>query len=297
MRKDEILYREVDYDEDIGEVIRLINENLNLRHNRYLIDWKHIRNPFRKSKGMVATKMGEMVAVVFYIEYSFFRPDGEKLKIGRPVEGCVIKRERGQRIFKTIMKKAIKPFLRDYDLFFANPNQYSYPEFLKMGWKQKFGYYHYIGLINPFKSKKGRLKETDFSDIDLEIKHSHNYFISAVDLKFIKWRYEGEEYKIKEFLLNGHVSYIIYRIVKTKGIKSVVLCDFAGFQDHITHALTQVCKRESIYVVYYLRNKFTRNLEFLFDKKHKEAVIVYLENNSKLNDDLVFSLGDLEGKI
>lgn len=292
-----IEFRKLNFETDTDEVVRMINENLNLRHNRYMIEWKHLRNPFRKSQGIVATKEDKIVGVVIYIEYSFKKPDGSFMKIGRPVEGCVDREVRGQRIFKALMAKSIEPYLGDYDLFFANPNHNSYPEFLKIGWNELKGFHYYVGLSNPMKKSQGKLSDVDFSTAQKQIDHSHNFYISAVDLKFIAWRYEGEEYHLKQFQHDGKNSYIIYRKVKVRGISCIVLCDFSGCQPHISEAIHSVCKSEKIFLVYYLKNRFTENLQFVWEKKYKPAVITYLNNNAELTDEFVLSLGDLEGKI
>lgn len=292
-----VKYRKLNFETDTDEVVRMINENLNLRHNRYMIEWKHLRNPFRKSKGIVATKEEKIVGVVIYIEYSFQKPDGSFMKIGRPVEGCVDRAERGQRIFKALMAKSIEPYLEDYDLFFANPNHNSYPEFLKIGWSELKGFHYYVGLSNPLKKSGGKLSDVDFSAAEKKIDHSHNFYISAVDLNFIAWRYEGDEYHIKQFQLDEKNSYIIYRKVKVKGLSCIVLCDFSGYQPHISEAINSLCKAERIFVVYYLKNRFAENLNFVWEKRYKPAVITYLNNNAELTDELVLSLGDLEGKI
>ena len=294
-----INYRELNYDQDIDEVIQLINANLNLRHNRELMLWKHLKNPFGKSVGAVATKNNKIIAIVFYMPYNFENKEGKIIKGLRPVDGCTSKKERGQGVFKKLMIYCLKLWKEDYIFLFANPNKYSYPEFLKLGWKPVNNRYSYkIGVILPLiSSRKYSLIDYTFTEKSIEKFNLCNSIVSGNNKNFIEWRFKDSIYKIKKITRNGEFNFIIYRIKKIKKINCIVLCDFIGDTAYINDAVKQISWLEKIFLIYYLSNKLTDNLDFLFTKNQRETVITFLDKRNIMEKDIIFSLADLEGRI
>jgi hypothetical protein len=292
-------FRDLDYSKDVKEVVSLIKENLQPEYTEEFLLWKHVNNPFGKSISMVAIEDDKIVGIVFYMRYNLNRRDGSSIKCIRPFDACTDQNLRGNGIFKKLMVECLNKYSSDYELLLANPNANSYSEFIKLGWKEPNHEYHYkIGIVSPFFSRKtGQLKNIDFKGSSELILNNQNYAVVGNNLRFVKWRYKADIYKIKEFLRSDSKNYIIYRIDTLKGLKCIVLCDFYGDEKVIDEVIKQVCKLEGLYLVYYLSNKFTNNIHFLYRIRHKKAIIVYKENNFQLPLDLVISLGDLEGRL
>ncbi len=292
-------FRDLDYSKDVEEVVALIKENLQPEYSEEFLLWKHVNNPFGKSISMVAIEDDKIVGVVFYMRYNFNRRDGSSIKCIRPFDACTDHKLRGKGIFKKLMVECLNKYSNDYELLLANPNSNSYSEFIKLGWKESnHEYYYKIGIVSPFySSKTGKLKNIDFKGSLELILNNQNYAVVGNNLQFVKWRYKADVYKMKEFSKSDCKSYIIYRIDTLKGLKCIILCDFYGDVAVINDVIKQVCKLERLYFVYYLSNKITDNIHFLYSIKHRKAIIVYKENNFQMKKDLVISLGDLEGRL
>ena len=63
--------------------------------------------------------------------YNLFSIKCKLIKGARPVDGCTDKNYRGKGIFKKLMNYCLNEYHYEYDFLFANPNKFSYPEFMK----------------------------------------------------------------------------------------------------------------------------------------------------------------------
>lgn len=290
-------YRLIDFDKDRDEVILLINENLTPRNNKEFFQWKHLDNPNGSSTGAVATVNEKIVAVVFYLPYNFIN-NGNVVKAARPVEGCTAKNFRGRRIFKNLMKFCLESYNKDYKFLFANPNKFSHPEFLKMGWNEVSGYEYRLGIIIPWKKQDDLIFcPTSKEKYSNNIRVLHDDYTSAGSTEFINWRYANKRYTVKEFLIGERKNFLIYRISKIKNIKCIILCDFCGDENYINAAVKKACRMEGTWFVYFLNNKTTSKINFVITKRHRKAVITYTEKEPNIIQKIRFSLGDLEGTV
>lgn len=284
-------FRRFDYNKDSVEVVALINANLNPGYKKELLFWKHYENPLGTSTGAVAVISTKIVAVVFYMPYNLFSIHCESIKGARPVDGCTDKNYRGKGIFKKLMNYCLNEFHYKYDFLFANPNKFSYPEFMKMGWDERSGYQYMIGFVNPFFKKK-RMMELDPEDLtNKESKYSLHYD----DVKFLKWRFKNPRYIFKIFYVDNEIIHIVYRIQKVKNFKTLILCTFLGHKSKINICLQEICRKERIYLVYFLNSEITGELNFIWKRKIKNSVIVFKENIPGALSDADFSLTDMEG--
>ncbi|MFD1096336.1 GNAT family N-acetyltransferase [Salegentibacter chungangensis] len=294
-------FRPIDYAKDIDEVVSLIQKYLQPAYSKEFLIWKHLENPFGTSYSMVATFKGEIVGVLFYMRYDFYNKNGDCVKCIRPFDACTSPEMRGKGIFKKLMVACLEKYKNDYQILLANPNANSYPEFLKLGWKEPPGhnYVYKFGILNPsLKGNKGLFKDLQPDENSGQILDSGSKFLVGNSLKFIQWRYKDPIYKIKKLLSGGSVvAIIVYRIDRIKGIKTIVLCDYYGESKLIQAALQYILRKEGTVFIYFLLNSFTENIKPLAASTHKKALIVFKENNYKLNEDIVISLGDLEGRL
>jgi len=292
-------FRDLDYSKDVEEVVALIKENLQPEFTKDVLIWKHLNNPFGRSASIIAIEYGKIVAVVFYMRYNFKNKNGKKIRCIRPFDGCTDKNQRGKGIFKKIMNLCLDKYKDDYDFLLANPNSFSYPEFLKLGWVEPAQQNSYnIGLISPFgASNHKELKNLDNELVNEEILCYQDYFLVGNTLKFIKWRYQDEAYTVKQFSKNNRTNYIVYRKEKRKKINTIILCDFYGDDAMINEVIFNVCKTEKIFLIYFLDNNINKKINFIFKRNHKKALVVLKLNNFTIPDNLVVSLGDMEGRL
>nr|WP_198012039.1 GNAT family N-acetyltransferase [Gillisia sp. CAL575] len=276
----------------------LINDNLDPLYTKELILWKHLHNPFGKSIAMVAVIDAKIVGVVFYMRYNFENNKGKIVKTIRPLDVCTASSQRGKGIFKILLQKCLET-AKDYDLLFSTPNKNSYPEFIKLGWSAlKDQYYFKVGIISPLNFGRSlKLSEVDLSINVSRSQNNHNYLVTANSLEFIKWRYKDSDYNIKQFIIDGSMNMIVYRVEKLKGIKTIILCDYMGDETIINEAVKSISRLENIFVLYCLNNSITKNIKFIWSKKQGDAIMIYKENNCNFNDNISISLGDIEARL
>ena len=249
---------------------------------------------------MVAISQEEIVGVVFYMRYNFYNKEGEMIKCIRPFDACTSPKMRGKGIFKKLMTKGLERYKNDYQVLLANPNSNSHPEFLKLGWKEPIHNYVYkFGMLLPLKLKQGESlinlpKSEDSSAI---ISTSHLFQIGN-SLEFIQWRYQDPDYqKVKYKTSDQNILYLVYRMDKIKGLKTLVLCDSYGNAEILQDALKRILAKEKTPFVYFLENQINKEISSLFSLKHRKALIVFKGNDFHIPDNLIISLGDLEGKL
>lgn len=286
-----MLYRDLDFKKDLDEIVSLINMNLDPLYTKELILWKHLNNPFGRSIAMVAIEDEKIVGVVFYMRYNFLDSTGKLIKSIRPLDVCTDKSQRGKGIFKILLQKCLEN-ATDFEILFSTPNQKSYPEFIKLGWQPlRREYFFCVAILVYNRYNKLNLK---LFNIDKSI--TEEFIISKDILEFIKWRYD-QDYHVKYFTSDRRTNFIIYRISKLKKVKCIVLCDYIGDENQLNVALNAVCKIERISIVYFLNNNVSKKINFLITKKLNKAIIIYKENSFKLDNPLLITLSDIEGRL
>lgn len=300
----EIMFREIDFEKDATAVVTLINENLKSGFTDDILKWKHLYGAFGPSHNVLAVDGEKIVAVVFAMRYNYLNGNGELIKGIRTFDGCTDPAYRGMGIFKKLMKACVDKFSMDYQFLMANPNEASYPEHIKLGYVvPEFNYYYKFGIVNPFGSNLNERIE-DFkkippekNDYPEEVISEGEQFITGNSLKFLNWRYQPENYIIKKITINNTDSYIAYRRIKKKGINLIVLCDYYGNKKKLARVVRSICKLERTYFLYYLDNALNSKLNLFVSRKDKHAVIVFKLNDFNLPNNLMVSLGDLEGRL
>ena len=292
-------YRDLDYHNDLDEVVQLINNNLDPYCDRDSLLWKHCENPLGKSFSMVATDASRIVGVVFFIHYHFKSRDGNLTKCLRPVDVCTNVEYRGKGIFKNLVVKSLQKYKNHYDVSFANANQNSYPAFTKMKWKElEHSYSFNIGIFSPFVLlKKNKLNDFDFNESSNGVLNYQDFRVVGNSIQFIKWRYKNNVYKIREFQTNDGKNYVVYRVEKVKNVSCIILCDYYGDANLVEEVVKQVCGLEKLFIVYYVNNEINKTINFVYKRKVKEVLILYTGDEDLLKSKTVLSLGDLEARI
>jgi hypothetical protein len=290
-------FRDLDYNRDVEEVVQLIQKNLQPKFSRDTLIWKHMNGYFGRSQAKVAVEEGKIVGVVFSMRYNFRNNNGLIIQGIRTFDGCTDKNQRGKGVFKKLMQMNLDSYRDDYELLMANPNKASFPEHIKLGYEEPSrNYYYKIGVFNPLhKSKQILISYTAEKSFKKHILSVQDYFLVGNTEEFVHWRYQDKAYTIKAYLINEELNYIIYRLEKIKGIRTIILCDFYGNENAINEVLGAICKIEKTYLVYYLDNHINDKIKFIVSKKHRKALIVFKYNNFTSPDNMLISLGDLEG--
>ncbi len=287
-------FREINYREDVDEIINLLNANFETNHTKEAFLWKHFDNPFGQSYGLLAVDNRKIVALRMFMRWEFYC-NNKIIKAIRPVDTCTDHDYRGKGLFKKITLQGLENIKDEYDLIFNTPNDNSKPGYLKMGWKEIHGKFNYkIGVLNLFK------KTQDYKNIlpgEIEFQkdwQQEKTCSTSITDEYLKWRYSDSDYKIASFEEKGIV---VYKIIHLKGFKTLVLIDAFGDKTFFDRWLVSLCKKNNAKAVYFLDNSKNKNLKFLFTLNRNNQTVVSKDDQHHINEKISFSLGDLEGRL
>lgn len=290
-------YRDIDYQKDVSEIIQLLRTSLSENHTEEAFLWKHFHNPFGKSYGRLACDKGKIVGVRMFMFWEF-RNGQEIIKAIRPVDTITHPDYRGQGIFKKLTLEGLKECTGNYDLVFNTPNENSLPGYIKMGWERyRNDLNFFVAPVIPFtletiSCKRIPVKEIFIKERNFEIEAYH----TNRSTEFIHWRYENESYRAAKVEVRGRTLFIIYKIIKIKGINTLVINEIIGDKKFHSPAVKGLMLELKIYIIYYLKNALL-GLDFIISQKRQNSVVVYKEDSKNIISDLLFSAGDLEGRL
>jgi hypothetical protein len=287
-------FRNINYEKDVDEIIKLLNANFDTNHTKEAFLWKHFENPFGKSYGLLAVDNERIVGLRMFMRWEFLF-DKNIVKAIRPVDTCTDHDYRGQGLFKKITLQGLQNIREEYELVFNTPNSNSLPGYLKMGWKlieKKFNYK--VGLINFLRTGEN-FQHIRSQEIKFEKSWGEELSCQTnISLEYLVWRYKSAEYKIAEFEDKG---VIVYKLAKLKGIQSVVLLDSFGIQKGMKKKLTAICSKNDAKAIYFLDNEKNKNLSFLINFNRGSQAVVSKDDEFGISGKIAFSVGDLEGRI
>ncbi|WP_405016453.1 GNAT family N-acetyltransferase [Kitasatospora sp. NBC_00070] len=98
-------------------------------------DWKHRRNPFGASPGLVAvTPAGRIVGVRLFLRWEWQR-GGQVVRAVRPVDTATHPDFQGRGVFRRLTTQLLEQVTPEAELVFNTPNGNSLPGYLRMGWQ------------------------------------------------------------------------------------------------------------------------------------------------------------------
>lgn len=281
--------REIDYENDIDEIITLLNKSFSSFHNKDKFLWKHFENPFGISYGLLAIDNNAIVGLRMFMRWEF-REGAKILKSIRPVDTCTHPDYQGKGIFKRLTLTGLDNIKDEYDLIFNTPNENSRPGYIKMGWKESDKSHQYrLGIINLF-TKKYNFK--NISSNFLKSSANVDKFSTNSTNQYYQWRYSSDSYKIAEFDDGG---ILIYKCTYLKGFKTLLLFEIKGAKVNFSAYLSSVCLKNNIIFVYYLNSKINNNLGIGLSISRGSQIVVYKDDDRNIFDRINFNLGDLEG--
>lgn len=290
-------YREINYETDIYEITDLINNNLDPLISKDFLKWKHLKNPFGKSYGLVALYNGKIVGLRLFMFWQFINSNEEIIRAIRPVDTVTAKEFRGKGLFKKLTLKGLKDCSDRYDLIFNTPNLNSFPGYVKMGWVKIENSPHFkLGILNVF-IKQGRIQEIEVGNLLLNPYYNFSSVLSTHKSKdFLFWRYSSKNYKAVIWE-DDYSSFVIYNIIRVKYLRCIIVYEIFGKKSVLNKLLHSLGKKLDIYIIYYLNTQEFECIKFLKTFKRQQPVIVVKKNKNVEVVKINFSLGDLEGKL
>ncbi|MFD9124116.1 GNAT family N-acetyltransferase [Kitasatospora sp. NPDC059571] len=99
-------------------------------------EWKHRRNPFGHSPGLVAEDAsGRLAGVRLFLRWQW-RSGGRAIEAVRPVDTATHPDFQGRGIFRDLTLRLLEEVSGNAELVFNTPNGNSLPGYLKMGWRE-----------------------------------------------------------------------------------------------------------------------------------------------------------------
>lgn len=291
-------YSEFSYDQHLSQVVDLLNRNLDERITKNFFKWKHLENPFGESRGVIAIKNGSIIGVKMLMRWEFIQ-SGTVAKALRPVDTTVEENQRGKGVFREMSKKLKQDYSGKIDIVFNTPNANSLIPNLKSGWcKLETNLHFNVGIALP-KRTKIEINEVIKTEVVLEpYINKTKYYLTNISEAYLLWRYRDKEYRCMEIKKNNRKAYVYFKLRKKGSIKMLIICQIVGDTNYCAEYINALCFKLKCFVVYYLDNPFLEELGLLVKIKRKPADILYYEiGEHKLNNNLIFSLGDVEGKL
>ena len=292
-----MLYREIDYSKDIQEIVNLLLTSLSNKNSREHFIWKHIENPFGKSYGLLACENDKIIGVRMFMFWKFEK-GGEIIRALRPVDTITHPDYRGKGIFKKLTLDGLRNCSGKYDLIFNTPNKKSLPGYLKMGWeKHKDKLQYKLGIIFPlFSSSKLEIEKVTSKDLTMNLVMPSQHWTTYLTDDYLQWRYAAPVYEKVLFKCEETSGYVVYRLKKVKGIKILVLLDYRGEKYCINSVIRGLATKNKTIFVYYLSNDSMNSFNPLSFKR-QQSIVVYKEDQRDISSELLFSTGDLEGRL
>lgn len=286
--------RKIDFEQDIQKIIRLLNDNYPTVHTEEAFLWKHAKNPFGKSHGLVIPEGDQIIGLKIFMWWEFLC-DGKKIKCLRPVDAVVDKHFRRKGLWTKLTKQGLVDLEDEYDLIIAAPNENSTPGNKKMGWKGWKDFKYKAGLVN-FLGNSEEYKDIVSKEIVFDQSWLQSYPCQTnLSKDFLEWRYlNSERYKIAQF---QDENLIIYRLQKLKGLNTLILMDMFGDEKKFSKQVRSICLKNNVKIVYYLNNQKSRNLKFLFSLERRSQTVLNKDDRYGIVDKIEFSEGDLEAKL
>jgi GNAT superfamily N-acetyltransferase len=127
--------------DDHPDVVRLLGETMaggpTGERTADFFTWKHYRNPFGPSLGLLATVDGRLAGVRLFMRWAF-EAGGRRIDAVRAVDTATHPDFQGKGIFRTLTLGLLGEIdaAGAADLVFNTPNGNSRPGYLKMGWSE-----------------------------------------------------------------------------------------------------------------------------------------------------------------
>ncbi len=244
------------------EVIALLTMSLGHASTEKTIEywnWKHIQNPFGKSKVLLGVDNSLITGVRAFMKWQW-QKDQEIINTVRAVDTATLPTHQGKGIFKQLTLEAVSQCKIEGDAFvFNTPNAVSKKGYLKMGWSDEgrlpvyFGLgsiiprLHSHGVINELlekfsiESQLGKIKAT------WNFPSSKTYWHTAIEFNYLRWRYVDCPVVKYGAIIEPEKFGIIFRLKKMKAFIELRICEIwimpgTDAQKDASEAIKKICK-------------------------------------------------------
>ncbi|MCY2686963.1 hypothetical protein [Salinimicrobium sp. TH3] len=289
--------REINYNQDLDQIVNLIRNNLASNYTIRFFKRKHLDNPFGPSYGLVALNEEKVIGVRMAMKWEFLNLENEEiLKSLRMVDTAVDHKFRKRGIFNSLNSKFLESIGKNYRCIFNTPNKSSIPGNLKMGWQalDDIGYCK-IGIAN-FMSRSLKLSFIPLNEIRYKNHKSNSGFTTNFSDSFFSWRYSLSDYQVASF--NEEKSLIIiFKTIRLKGFKVLVVEEIFGDPIYFSKMINSLAKRLKIFLIFFLDSEHWKKIKFIGSVKRYKPTVLFRGENCPLSRHTRFSLGDLAGII
>ena len=285
--------RELNYETDLKQIETLFQKHHSERINEDLFVWKHMKNPFGKSFGLVAIDKDEIIAVCMFMQWEFISAN-KVIKAIRSNDSVTNEQYQGKGIFKDLSLKALEYYKESHEFYYGVPNKNSGPRQVKFGWKYKDNIDDLkLGIVSPFQKSINlsisSANQNDYSNLKASVDFSTNKTEA-----YFKWRYADSRYKFASF---GDGNFIVYEIKKWKALRMIMIYDIMGNADLFSTMIASLSKKIKIFLVYYSDNIDFKKVKFIKTFKRKKPPILIHNDHKNIQSLLQFSLGEIDSII
>lgn len=179
--------------EDTPAVLDLLKASFGDRGVRWtqeIWSWKHLRNPFGPSPGLLALAGGRPVALRVFLRWAFRRANAkEPIPAVRAVDTVTHPDWRGRGLFSRLTRELIRRVAENGARFvFNTPNSKSRPGYLRMGWQVAGRVPLLVRLRRPWRLPGRGLGNRQAAVPDLADVSPVGDLLAAPDMA---WRVEG----------------------------------------------------------------------------------------------------------
>lgn len=184
-------------DADLPEMIALLKRSLGeklIPKSEIFFIWKHEKNPFGKSKTLLAKEDGKIIGLRTFMHWNWVRGN-ETITAVRAVDTATDPAFQGKGIFRKLTMSAVQSCIDDgIDLVYNTPNPISMQGYLKMGWHTAGSMPLYAGLAHVLPAKfNAEIEQRVIEKYPVvplnDVPFSSDYFHTPLTKDFLNWRF------------------------------------------------------------------------------------------------------------
>ncbi|WP_162051937.1 GNAT family N-acetyltransferase [Pontibacter pamirensis] len=289
--------RAFELEKDLEGVLQLLSISLKNPKGEEWFRWKHLDNPFGKSRGYVAIDKERVAGIRLFMNWKLTY-EGKAVKALRPVDTATHPEHRLKGVFKQLTAFGLSDAnADDSHAIFNTPNNNSLPGLLKMGWQQLHKPIpHSYFLINHYRISLQVRQHNNFDSFLFAPAGNHKLVETDKTEEFYKWRYKDKKYEIVS-LVDDNSTFIVYQMLKVKGVKIIAVADFYGHLDVFPILLRSLAKKMNVFICHCTEYPTVFSTAGITKINRGSSFVVYKGPEAFREVPWKFSPGDLEAII
>lgn len=226
--------------QDVPEMVALlkqsIGETLTPKTEAYFL-WKHEKNPFGRSKTLVAIEDGKIVGLRAFMHWSWVSRQ-ESISAVRAVDTATDPAFQGKGIFKKLTMQVVEECKAEgIGMVFNSPNAISKQGYLKMGWSTvgRLPLYLRIGSLLPRAFSAENISRF-YNEFAVEpalkklagnwsLQNAEQFLHTPIDQKYLAWRYRDCPVATYGAVIEPGKFGFIFRLKKLKKFMELRVCE------------------------------------------------------------------------